>query len=276
MSKSSRAVIQISIALILALGAGVLMFKWTRSVARQQPAAAQVETSPVVVAKIDISRGVKLTAEMLEIRQYTPASSPAGAFGDIQSVEGRVLNVALGPNEAVTAKKLAGESVLGGGVSALIEPGKRAMSVKGNEVMGLAGFVRPGDRVDVLVSWVVGKDDDPVAKLVLERVKVIATGTELAPNDDGKTASVDVYTLELSPQESERLALAATQGTLHFALRNELDGETVLTTGETVESALASLKPAPKPKRRKGQRKRVAPPVTVEVITGSNTRKMRF
>ena len=91
--------------------------------------------------------------------------------------------------------------MLGGGVSAMITPGKRAMAVKGNAVMGLAGFVRPGDRVDVIVSLEVGRRDDPKTKLVLEKVKVLATGTELTPPDeDGMTASVDVYTLELTPR----------------------------------------------------------------------------
>lgn len=271
MSKSSRAVLQISVALILALVAGVVMFKWTNSVSRKQPAAqVAASTSPVVVAKADIARGTKLTAEMLQTRSFTNDSKPSGAFSDVKGVEGRVLNVAVGANEAVTARKLADKSVIGGGVSALIEPGKRAMSVKGNAVMGLSGFVRPSDRVDVLVSMTVGKNDNPVAKLVLERVKVIATGTELAPNGEGKTASVDVYTLELTPNESERLALAATQGTLHFALRNELDTETVLTHGATVHSALAAYKPVPKP------RKKAPPPVTVEVITGGTSRKMAF
>ena len=271
MSKSSRAVLQISVALVLALAAGVVMFRWTSSVSRNRPAAqVAAKTSPVVVAKVDIDRGTKLTPEMLQVRTFTNDSKPAGAFPDVRGVEGRVLNVAVGANEAVTAMKLADKSILGGGVSALIEPGKRAMAVKGNAVMGLAGFVRPGDRVDVLASMTVGRNDNPVAKLVLERVKVIATGTELAPNGEGKTAPVDVYTLELTPDESERLALAATQGTLHFALRNELDTETVLTHGATVPSALAAYKPKPKPK------KRAAPPVMVEVITGGNSRKMKF
>ncbi|MEF2231456.1 MAG: Flp pilus assembly protein CpaB [Pseudodesulfovibrio sp.] len=271
MSKSSRALMQISVALVLALVAGVAMFRWTSSVKRQVPAVREAaRTSPVVVARADIPRGTRLTAELLQVRPFTEDSRPPDAFAEIAGVEGRVLSVAVGENEAVTGRKLADKSILGGGVSALIEPGKRAMSVKGNAVMGLAGFVRPGDRVDVLVSLTVGKDDDPVAKLVLERVKVIATGTELTPSGDGKTASVDVYTLELTPEESERLALAATRGTLHFALRNELDTESVLTQGATVPSALAALRAKPKP------RKAASPPVTVEVITGGSSRKMTF
>ncbi|MDD3311553.1 Flp pilus assembly protein CpaB [Pseudodesulfovibrio sp.] len=271
MSKSSRAMVQISVALVLALAAGVVMFRWTSAVKRQHPAGqASARTAPVVVAKADIPLGTKLTAGMLLVRPFTTDSRPPDAFAEVAAVEGRVLNVAVGVNEAVTARKLADKSVMGGGVSALIEPGKRAMAVKGNAVMGLAGFVRPGDRVDVLVSLTVGKEDKPVAKLVLERVKVLATGSELTPNGEGKTAPVDVYTLELTPEESERLALAATRGTLHFALRNEQDAETVLTTGATVPSALAALKPKPKP------RPAPRPKVTVEVITGGSSQQMTF
>lgn len=273
MSRSARALIQIGIALILALGTGVLIFMWTSSVARQPVVAPKAVTVPVVVAVSDLRPGVRLTAAMLETRGFTPDSMPAGAFGSPGEVAGRVLGVAVGANEAVTEAKLADASVVGGGVSALIEPGKRAMSVKGNAVMGLSGFVRPGDRVDVIVSLVQGRgnNDEPVTKLVLERVKVLATGTQLqAPDADGAVASVDVYTLELTPEESERLALAATQGTLNFALRNAADEENVLTDGVTVNKALAALRPAPKPApARRNQ-------VAVEVITGGETRTLKF
>jgi pilus assembly protein CpaB len=273
MSRSTRALIQIAVALVLALGTGVLIFMWTSRVARQPAAAPQARTVAVVVAKADLGPGTKLTADMLQLRQFTPDSRPSGAFDDPEALAGRVLGTAVTANEAVTASRLAGASVMGGGVSALIEPGKRAMSVKGNAVMGLAGFVRPGDRVDVIVSLVQGrgKQDEPITKLVLERVKVLATGTQLqASSEEGKTASVDVYTLELTPEESERLALAATQGTLNFALRNELDTDKVLTTGVTVTKALAALRPAPKPApSRRNQ-------VRVEVITGGQTRTLKF
>lgn len=273
MSRSARALIQIGIALILALGTGVLIFMWTSTVARQPAAAPKAVTVPVVVARADLRPGVRLTADMLDTRGFTPDSMPAGAFGSAEELAGRVLGTAVGVNEAVTAAKLVDASATGGGVSALIEPGKRAMSVKGNAVMGLAGFVRPGDRVDVIVSLVQGRGnrEEPVTKLVLERVKVLATGTQLQPPDaDGAVASVDVYTLELSPVESERLALAATQGTLNFALRNAADSDKVLTSGVTVPSALAALRPAPKPApMRRNQ-------VAVEVITGGETRTLKF
>ncbi len=270
MSKSTRALVQIGLSLLLALVAGVLIFNWTSSVNGKVAVQKAADTIPVVVAKVDMKRGVKLTEEMIEVRNYTIASRPSGAFSDPAKLAGRVLSVNVGTNEAVTAMKLADESVLGGGVSALIEPGKRAMAVKGNAVMGLSGFVRPGDRVDVMVSMTVGQKENPVTKLVLEQIKIIATGTQLqAPDEEGQVASVDVYTLELTPKQSELLALAASQGTLHFALRNEQDTENILTTGSDVPRTLAALRPKAKARSRKTRTR-------VEVITGGTRSSVRF
>jgi len=258
---------------MLAIAAGGLIFMWSVKLTKQPAPRTEASTVGVVVAREDIHRGSKLVSDMLTVKQFTPDSKPTGSFASIKEIEGRVLNTNISGNEAVTKSKLADPSIMGGGVSALIEPGKRAMSVKGNSVMGLAGFVRPGDRVDVIVTLPEGYDEKPVTKLVLERIKIIATGTELSPpNAEGKTASVDVYTLELSPAESERLALAATQGTLNFALRNEQDTAKVLTTGVTARKALAALRPKPKPRQRRTSRSRVK----VEVITGGDSRTLKF
>lgn len=272
MSKSKRALIQITLSLILAIVAGVLIFQWSSNVTRKGPVQQVAETVPVVVAKVDINRGLKLTEEMMEVRKYTKDSRPSGAFSDPGKLLGRVVNQSVGANEAVTTMRLADESVIGGGVSALIEPGMRAMGVKGNEVMGLSGFVRPGDKVDVIVTLVVGREEIPVTKLVLENIKVIATGIQLTPPDEeGKAASVDVYTLELSPPQSERLALAATQGTLNFALRNEQDEKMVRTTGSNIPKTLAALRPSAPTrhiKRKKTDK--------VEVITGAMRSSVKF
>jgi pilus assembly protein CpaB len=274
MSKSSKALIQIGLALTLAIVAGVVIFRWASNMRQAAPVAAtQTRTVSVVVTREPARRGMKLTGEMLDVRMYTADSQPVGSYAKSEELVGRVLNQDMGANEAVTALKLADEAVMGGGVSAMIEPGKRAMAVKGNMVMGLSGFVHPGDRVDVLVSLTEGREEKPVTKMVLEWVKVLATGTQLdTPTEEGVTASVDVYTLELSPQESERLALASTRGTLHFALRNLVDNATVLTHGETPKSALAAFRPKPKPKKRVRGKKQVS----VQVISGADATKVKF
>nr|WP_321512875.1 Flp pilus assembly protein CpaB [uncultured Pseudodesulfovibrio sp.] len=272
MNKSKRSLIQIVLSLVLAVIAGVLIFNWSSKVTNTKQSTRVADTVPVVVAKVDMKRGSKLTEEMVEVRKFTADSRPPGAFSDPENIFGRVLSQSVGANEAVTATRLADESIIGGGVSALIEPGKRAMAVKGNAVMGLSGFVRPGDRVDVIVTLVVGKEDKPVTKLVLEQIKVIATGTQLSPPDEeGKTASVDVYTLELTPAQSESLALASTQGTLHFALRNEQDEESIRTTGSDVRKTLAALRPARSVRQGKSKKSE-----QVEIITGGMRSSVKF
>ncbi|KAB1441826.1 Flp pilus assembly protein CpaB [Pseudodesulfovibrio senegalensis] len=269
MSRSSRAIIQIGLALVLSLVAATLIFRWMSSRPVKQ---AAVPTVPVVVAKMPIKKGSKIPEESLVVRQYAQEAEPAGAVGDFEGLVGRTVAMDVGVNEPVTRSKLVGDKPIGG-ISAMIAPGKRAMAVKGNMVMGLSGFVHPGDRVDVLVSLTEGREEKPVTKMVLEWVKVLATGTQLdTPTEEGVTASVDVYTLELSPQESERLALASTRGTLHFALRNLVDNATVLTHGETPKSALAAFRPKPKPKKRVRGKKQVS----VQVISGADATKVKF
>ncbi len=269
MSRSSRAIIQIGLALVLSLVAAMLIFRWMSGRTVEQ---AAVPTVPVVVAKTAITKGSMIQEEALVVRQYAQEAEPAGAVGDFKNLLGRTVAVDVGLNEPVTMAKLVGDKPIGG-ISSMIAPGKRAMAVKGNMVMGLSGFVHPGDRVDVLVSLTEGRSEKPVTKVVLEWVKVLATGTQLdSPTEQGVTASVDVYTLELTPQESERLALAATRGTLHFALRNMTDNATVLTHGETPKSTLSAFRPKPKPKKRVRGKKEVS----VQVITGADTTKVKF
>lgn len=278
MTRGTKALLQISLALLLSVAAGFLVLSnmSNTNTSAENSNAPQVKTKEIVVATVEILRGAALKKEQLELREYVETSIPDGAFYNINDIVGRVLKQTVGPNDPITTRRLASKETIGGGVSSLITPGKRAMSVKGNAVMGLSGFVRAGDRVDVLVSLTTGEDEDPVTKLVLANVKILATGTQVEPPEVGNTgaptAPVDVYTLELTPVESERLALAATQGTLNFALRNTLDDKEVLTIGATVPSTLAAYKPKVKAKARKKK----IPAVQVEVITGADRKTLKF
>ncbi|XPV75626.1 MAG: Flp pilus assembly protein CpaB [Desulfovibrio sp.] len=276
MTRTTKVALQLTLALLLSVGAGFLVLNQMSAEPQQGAAAPQVKTQDIVVAKEEILRGSTIRLEQLQLRAYAEENLPDGAFFNTKELVGRVLKSTLGPNDPVTERRLASRKVLGGGVSSLITPGKRAMSVKGNAVMGLSGFVRAGDRVDVLVSLTVGENEKPVTKLVLEHIKVLATGTQVEPpeigNDATPTAPVDVYTLELTPVESERLALAATQGTLNFALRNTLDKKTVLTRGATVHSTLAAYTEPKKPKAKRKPR----PVIKVEVINGSDKKTLKF
>jgi pilus assembly protein CpaB len=223
---------------------------------------------------------------MIKVVPFYKKGLPQGYFFNIDSLEGRVVIVPLKQNDAITESKLAPTSVTTGGVSAIVTPGKRALAVKGDKVVGLSGFIRPGNRVDVLVTLEdsTSKRERQITKIVLEDILVLATGTRIENSGKnkkgGETAPVDVYTLEVTPEEGEKLALAATQGRLQFALRNATDVETVLTTGATISKTLASFRP-PEKKRpvsssKKKQKKVDDSFLTVQVIKGDSVNKIKF
>jgi pilus assembly protein CpaB len=223
---------------------------------------------PIIVAAVDLPWGTKLEPEMIESTPYLEESLPPGYFSGSDALEGRVLIVSLKQKEAILETKLAPTSVSTGGVSAIVTPGKRAISVKGDKVLGISGFIKPGNRVDVLVTLTQGRNND-ITKIVLENVLVLATGKEIQENDKGEPSPVDVYTLEVTPEEGEKLTLAASKGRLQFALRNVTDAEIVLTKGATIKKTLSSFRPPVPPKVRRSRAK-------VQVIKGSKTEKVSF
>jgi pilus assembly protein CpaB len=292
-----KAVIPIVVALVIAAGGSLLLYRWLQ-IKTQPTEMVKVETKavPVAVAAVRIPWGTKLKRDMIKTVPYLTESLPTGYSSDRGKLEGRVVIAALRQNEAITEAKLAPTSVAGGGVSAVITPGKRAIAVKGDKVIGLSGFILPGNFVDVLVTLTDPRTKSEVTKTVLERIPVLATGAELQEDEKGNTAPVDVYTLEVTPEEGEKLALAATKGRIQFALRNVTDTGPVLTRGATIPQTLSSLRvpkasPAPKavkkrPKVRRRttlvRKKTTTPPkprkriITVEVIQGDKVSKQEF
>jgi pilus assembly protein CpaB len=282
------------IALIVALGVAVLsslfIYRWLeqKTIPRPQKVMVPVEESvPVAAAVTDLSWGTKLTREMIREVPFYKKGLPAGYFSDMDALVGRVIIVPLNQNDAITESKLAPSSVTAGGVSALVPPGKRALAVKGDKVVGLSGFIRPGDRVDILVSIMNSrsKNQQEITKIVLQDILVLATGTQMNHGTEkgkgGEVSPVDVYTLEMTPEEGEKLILAANQGRLQFALRNATDGETVLTTGATIPNTLASFRPIakkkPPSKSAKKKGKEVDPwSLTVQIIKGDRVNKIKF
>ena len=275
MTRSARTMVRLGSALALSLVAGVILFQWMVSRRVPAPALTKVETARMaVVAARDLTRGTRLAPDMLKLTSFPAESLPLQSFSQASEIDGRVLLAPVFKDEAVTGGKLAPEGAKGGGVSALIGPGKRAMAVKGNKVMGLSGFIRPGNMVDVLVSLDGEGEQKSVAKLVLANVPVLATGNELEydPKSD-KPSSVEIYTLEVTPEESEVLALASTKGTLHFALRGSDDSGPALTQGVDVSQALASNRPA---QAKRAARTGPARESTMQVITGSKLGTVNF
>jgi len=271
------ALVQITVALMLSLAAGVLIFRWMEARTAQAPALDGPQGQVMVaVAAQALPRGERLTPENLRLTPFLAQSVPQGAFHDAAALAGRMTATDIGPGEPVTEARLLGAETAAGGVSTLIAPGMRAVAVKGNMVMGLSGFVRPGNRVDVLVTVDIQHEgrDVPFTKTVLENIKVLATGADLeVSGGDGELAPVDIYTLELSPAESEKLAFAATKGTLNFALRNPDEGTGLTTPGVQASDILDSLRA---PARASAAAPRPRPAAEVELITGSSRQVLRF
>jgi pilus assembly protein CpaB len=268
--KNWKIVVPIVFALLVASTASVFLYKWMQAHnAPMEVVKVESEAVSVAVATVDLSWGTKLQSEMMISRPYLKESLPEGYSSSLDTLKDRVLIAPVKKNEPILESKLAPTTVASGGVSAIVTPGKRALAVKGDKVIGISGFILPNNRVDVLVTLEDKKRKREMTKIVLENLLVLATGTQIEENDKGEPAPVDVYTLEVTPEEGEKLTLAATRGKLQFALRNVTDGETVFTKGATVQGTLSSYRP---PVSRKVLRQRT----TVEVIKGSEVKKVKF
>ncbi len=234
--KNLKAFGLIVFALMIGLAAAAYATGWA---SRQSSVAA----NKVIVAAVDIELGSKVNAEMLTTVDWPSGSIPAGAFKQGKELQDRIVKVSLLRGEPLLERKLAPIGTLGG-LSAVIAEGKRAMTVRVNDVVGVAGFALPGNYVDVMVNAQQEKDrgeeGKQISKTVLERVLVLAVAQE-AGRDDTKPKVVSAVTLELSPQDSEKLDLARSVGTLSLVLRNQVDQLTVATAGVT-KSELFELK----------------------------------
>lgn len=222
------------LALVIGLGAAVYAAGW---VARQTTS----DSVSVVVAAVDIELGSKLNPQMLSVVEWPAGALPTGAFRDLKELEDRVLKVGVLKGDAIVDRKLAPAGTQGG-LSAVISEGKRAMTVRVNDVVGVAGFALPGTYVDVMVNTTnrdgSGRgDESQISKTVLEQVLVLAVAQE-ASRDETKPKVVSAVTLELSPQDAEKLDLARSVGSLSLVLRNQVDRETVLTQGTTKRQLL--------------------------------------
>lgn len=190
-------------------------------------APKQAQTSPVVVAMTDLKIGSRLAPADLTVVEYPANSLPEGVTHSIPELVGRGVILPISRNEPVLQSKLASNGE-GAGLPPLIPAGMRAVSVKVNEVIAVAGFVVPGTRVDVLLTGNPngrGSSGDAMTTTVLENVEVLAAGQKLERDESGKPQAVPVITLLVSLEDAQKLTLAASEGKIQLALRNPLDLE---------------------------------------------------
>ncbi len=236
----------LAVSLAAAVGTAALVMRYIDSRLR----TARVPTVPVVVAAKELPLAATLTAEMLEVIAWPKEGVPEGTFSDPAAVVGRVISVKLSRSEPILDSKLAAAGA-GAGLAAILPPDRRAVAVRVDDVVGVAGFIHPGDSVDVIVTM---KPTDSAgalatAKVILQNIRVLAVGKQLEPEADQKKKVVEatVATLMVDSAEAEKLALAAAKGKLLLALRSSVDTEVIETPGIVPPVLLASPIAEPPP-----------------------------
>jgi pilus assembly protein CpaB len=288
-----RALVFLVFAGVAALGTALVLTRYLEA----RTAAVRVPTTPVVVARLDIPLATPLRLESLAVVEWPTASLPDRAVSDPAKLVGRVATTPILKGEAILEAKLA-SSDAGAGLAALLPPGMRAVAVRVDDVVGVAGFVHPGDHVDVIVTMRPNEtgQSPPVSKIFLQSIRVLAVGKDVSQGGrgDSKPVAATVATLMVDSEQSERLALAATKGQILLALRSRVDLDDVVTAGvippellagaEGARIVVSNVSSSPTPTvRRPSVRRVVAPqptPVaerqTVEVIRGDLFEKRDF
>jgi len=237
-----------------------------------------VPTRRVVVANAPLALGSEIRRDDLVTVDWPSSAVPEGAFEDPAAIVGRGLIASVVRHEPILPGKLASKEA-GSGLPPIIPPGKRAMSVRVNEVIGVAGYVLPGTHVDVVVTASANsKAEGTTSKVVLSNVQVLAAGTRLEQDSkDSKPVQVTVVTLLVTPDQAERLTLASTEGKIQLALRNPLDLESPETAGVTPGMLLGAVQQRPtaaaQPRRSASPSSPIPAPAsqpapTVEIIRG--------
>jgi pilus assembly protein CpaB len=230
------------IAVIAGLVAVVLAARWMQSQGGKR--------SQIAVANMDIELGGRMSAEMVRMTDWPVNSIPPGAATEMEKLVGRVARDSIQRGEPILESRLAPVGTRGG-LSAVVAEGKRAMTVRVNDVVGVAGFALPGTYVDVMVNTqgegAKGSDRDrTISKIVLDRILVLAVAQE-ADRDTTKPKVVNAVTLELTPEQAEMLDLARSVGTLSLVLRNQSELKNIATTGITKAELLGFVPAAPAP-----------------------------
>ncbi|MGE5466520.1 MAG: Flp pilus assembly protein CpaB [Ignavibacteria bacterium] len=274
--RNLRATVMLVLSLLIGLGAAVMAAAWVQ----QKGDAASRQ---VAVAATDIELGSRLNPQMVKLVAWPVGHVPEGAFDSVEQLGDRVVKTGVLRGEAILESKLAPVGTKGG-LSAVIKEGNRAMTVRVNDVIGVAGFALPGNYVDVVVSTQQdgGGENKQISKIVLEHMLVLAVAQE-ANRDETKPKVVSAVTLEVTPAQAEKLDLARTVGTLSLVLRNQVDNRAVDTAGITKRQLLVGdERPVAEPV--KTAPRRVSRPAVamaprgdcVEVIVGGNKRVQCF
>jgi pilus assembly protein CpaB len=229
------------VALVVGAAAALIVYKnMGHGSANNEPG------TDVIIASDDIQVGARIEEHDLRVVRYPASSLPAGTYSARSKVLGRGVILPISRGEFVLPSKLAPENA-GSGLPSLIPPGMRAVSVRVNEVVSVAGFVGPGTRVDVLLTGTPNGSNENQTTTVLQNVAVIATGTKLERNAAGEAVNSQVITLLVSPDDAERLTLASNEGHIQLVLRNPLDTQQGDLAAANARSLFKGGSPPPAP-----------------------------
>ena len=259
---------------MLAGGITYLFYKRMNSNAQQR------KTVQIVVAKTNLSTGATLSANDVALDNWYAEAPPVGAFTDVKLVIGRPLLYPLSAKEPILLHDLGVEGA-GIGLAGKIPEGMRATAVRSNEIVGVAGFLYPGSKVDLLMTFTPPGNTEPVTQTVLQNVEVLTAGQTIEPDPQGKPQPVSVVTLLLSPQDSQKLQLASGQSAIQFVLRSGADQKTAELRPTRLDELAPGGKPAPvvaAPGVKHGPRKATpaSPIYLMEVIQGTSRTVQKF
>jgi pilus assembly protein CpaB len=245
-----RFVVVLGLSALLALVVSAIFYQITTSASA--PRRASMETRNVVVATSPLALGAPIKSADLKVVPWPSNNVPRGAFEKLDEVVDRVAVSNILPEEPVLEGRLAARGA-GLGLSPIIPPGMRAVSVRVNDVVSVAGFVLPGSRVDVIVTGVPRGAENhtgPLARTILSNLLVISAGKNIQPDATGQPENVPVVTLLVSPDQAEVLTLASIEGRIQLSLRNNTDAEATASGGiRAAEIFPAAQATAPAPRR---------------------------
>jgi pilus assembly protein CpaB len=267
---------------IAAIAVGLLASRYVYKKVQQAGTVRQVSTTQMVVAGERLPLGTRLQARQLRLISWPQDDPLPGSFTRIEDCTNRALITPVIENEPILENKLAPKEA-GAGLPAVIPEGMRALSVRVDDVVGVAGFVIPGTMVDVLVTGDAGGDS--VTRTILEDVRVLAAGQKIEQDKDGKPQTVSVVTVLVDPEQADKLTMASTEGRIHLSLRNTIDTKQMNPTpiyrtslfGGAPHPALSTEKT---PRQRRSNKPSFVPPApvpyTVEVIKGEKRETHSF
>ena len=277
MARRSRPLLLLLLALASGGAAGLLALRYLREQATPL-LALEPSNAKVVVAVRPLAMGSVVTEQDIKQVDWSGRSLPSGYLGRADDVVGRGLMVSVAENEPLLSSKLAAKGV-GGGLPVMIEDGMRAVSIAVDAVVGVAGYVLPSTRVDVLLTLGgSGPGRETTTKVIMQNVRTLTAGSALQQDKDGHPMEVPVVTLLVTPEQAETLTLAANQGRIQLALRNTLDTMKVQTNGARIGNLMGG--PSGRPVLRRSSPAATAAPepstTTVEVYRGGQRTLERF